>query len=80
MLWDRFDGRARAGWSGVARDLPGVGENSQGPLCDSYQEPAMFLTCIYADHNALSVPYLAVDEAQTLNAIFRNDEGGIVLR
>jgi alcohol oxidase len=58
-------------------DLPGVGENYQGPLCNNYQEPVTFLTCICADHNILFIPYFAADEAQTLDAIFRNDEGAI---
>jgi hypothetical protein len=30
-----------------------------------------------ADHNILFVPYFSADEAQTFDAIFRNDEGAI---
>jgi hypothetical protein len=33
------------------------------------------MTC--ADHNILFVPCFAADEAQTFDAIFRNDEGAI---
>ncbi|KAH9978294.1 alcohol oxidase [Russula compacta] len=31
----------------------------------------------YQDHNILFVPYFSADEAQTFDAIFRNDEGAI---
>ena len=38
-----------------------------------------FLTIEYActDHNSLSFYYSAADEAQSLDAIFRNEEGAI---
>jgi hypothetical protein len=31
----------------------------------------------YADHNILFVPYFAADEAQTLDAVLRNDQSVI---
>jgi alcohol oxidase len=62
-------------------NLPGVGENYQGPspLHDSHWRLSMLLTLGYvrADHNNLFVPYFCADQAQTLDAIFRNDESAV---
>ncbi len=32
---------------------------------------------IYADHNILFIPFFAADEAQTLDAVFRNDQSAV---
>ena len=57
-------------------DLPGVGENYQGRIPDWYQRQCFSLwTC--TDHNALFIPCYSSDEAQTLDAIARSDDGAI---
>jgi len=58
-------------------DLPGVGENYQGRVQDSYQRQCRFLILTCTDHNILFIPCFSSDEAQTFDAIFRNDEGAI---
>lgn len=59
-------------------DLPGVGNNYQGFSCSGHSE-RLFMTFGYprTDHNGLSIQYFAADEAQSLDAIFRNEEGAI---
>jgi alcohol oxidase len=59
-------------------DLPGVGENYQGFLCNSHLEHLVLTfgrPC--TDHNALSFKYFAAGEAQSMDAILRNEEGAI---
>jgi alcohol oxidase len=59
-------------------DLPGVGENYQGFPCNSHLEHIVLTfgrSC--ADHNNLSFGYFAADEAQSMDAILRNEEGAI---
>ena len=59
-------------------DLPGVGENYLGL---SAQRPfsSFFLmfTCGFTDHNIIRTQYIASEEAQSLAAIFRYEEGAI---
>ena len=57
-------------------DLPAVGENYQGLLLINSQRPSSSLTSL-TDHNILFVPYFSANEAQTFDAIIRNDEGAI---
>ena len=59
-------------------DLPGVGENYQGPMRDScLVTKHVAYGWTRADHNIIFVPCFAADEAQTFDAIFRNDEGAV---
>jgi alcohol oxidase len=59
-------------------DLPGVGENYQGRMRDSsLVTEHLTYGWIRADHNIIFVPCFAADEAQTFDAIFRNDEGAV---
>lgn len=60
-------------------DLPGVGENYQGPPNDTSSVTGKVaddsLRC--ADHNVMGTSYLVADEAETLDAIYRNDVDAI---
>ena len=56
-------------------DLPGVGENYQGT--STISEIRLFFDVCISDHNILFARYFAADEAQTLDALFRNEEGAI---
>src|SRR5947208_3363984 len=47
----------------------------QFTLCASMSSSVSILTC--TDHNALLIPCNSSDEAQTLDAIARNDDGAI---
>lgn len=60
----------------VVVDVPAVGENFQGMLAFG---GIMACPCshTYADHNVIFAPYLADDEAETLDGIVRNDEEDI---
>jgi len=53
-------------------ELPGVGENYQGIVPFDHDEQFMYWRFI--DHNVVFVPYLADDEAETLDAIFRGEK------
>jgi hypothetical protein len=52
-------------------DLPGVGENYAGTVCQPYQK--MTSANERPDHNGLFPPYYASEEAETLDGIFRGD-------
>lgn len=58
-------------------NLPGVGKNYQGfPV----QWPSLtvdFNVSVSTDHNALIAKYFAADKAQSLDAIFRKEDGAI---
>jgi len=59
-------------------DLPGVGENYHGSPGDSYGRSTHLADCwTCLDHNIMFAPYFAADEAQTLDAIYGNDENAI---
>ena len=59
-------------------DLPGVGENYQGfPCIFHHRRFVLMVGCPYADHNGLTFKYFAADEAQSIDAILRNEEGAI---
>jgi hypothetical protein len=45
--------------------------------CATVVGPTMTLRYDMLDHNVLFVPYFSADEAQTLDAIFRNDESAV---
>jgi alcohol oxidase len=60
-------------------DLPGVGENYHGALSDGVRFLDEFAQgswkCV--DHNIMYTSYIAADEAETLDAIYRSDEDTI---
>ena len=60
-------------------DLPGVGKNYQGfpPATTIFNICFLTFARSCADHNILLARYFAADEAQSLNALFRNEEGAI---
>ena len=59
-------------------DLHGVGENYQGfPLKFLSRMLVSDVWYLCADHNGLIIQYFAAKEAQSLDAIFRNEEGAI---
>jgi alcohol oxidase len=61
-------------------DLPGVGESYQGfSMQRSFLtfSPLTFVCACGADHSVLFIKYFAADEAQSLDAIFRGEEGAV---
>lgn len=54
-------------------DLPGVGENYQGGPFDAITE-CLDDTLHYADHQVVFVPYLASENAQSLDGIVRDNQ------
>ena len=54
-------------------ELPGVGENYQG-IASFGHMTEQFIYWGFTDHNVVFVPYLADDEAETLDAIFRGEK------
>ena len=59
-------------------DLRGVGANYQGfPLKCVSRTLVSDVWYLCADHNGLVIQYFAAKEAQSLDAIFRNEEGAI---
>ncbi len=59
-------------------DLPGIGENYHGSPSDSYGRSVRVADCwTCLDHNIMFTSYFAADEAQTLDAIFGNEENAI---
>ena len=50
-------------------DLPGVGENHMGMLC--FITHASFLVIFNADHKGSFLPFVATEDADTLDQLFR---------